>query len=213
MSETMLQRSLSASSLVKQAAAEVQGQQLRAAGRGYGRSGMGAATSDCVTFPSFSTLASSGPGEEKHIHFDEQVKQCIALEVKGDEDEELDSYTILDDDDSDLDDGAVTMQRTHSKWGLPFVLSRKSAPTGNFCAERITIAMLPSTALKYREDTLPLETIAKHNSAKLCPSRSPPSMFIPYEDDVALEGLCGKMVDAVNRAKDIAYVIWNVGWR
>lgn len=210
----MLQRSFSASSLVKQAAAEAQAHQLHAAGQARDRPGMGPATPDCVALPFFLRLASPGPGEEKHIHFDEQVKQCIALEMKGDEEEELDSYTILDDDNSDLDDGAVIMQRTQSKWGLPFVWSRKSALAGNFCVDSRTIAMLPSTTLKYREDTLPLETMVKGNSAKLYPSGSPPSMsYEEDEDDVASEGLLGKMIDAVNRAKDIAYVIWNVGWR
>jgi hypothetical protein len=108
------------------------------------------------------------------------------------------------------------MQRTHSKWGIPFVLSRESAPAGNFCVDSTTIAMLPSTTPKYREDTLPLEVIMKHNSAKICPSRSPLTMFISYEegeDNMVTGGLFGEMVAAVNGAKDIAYVIWNVGWR
>jgi hypothetical protein len=146
-------------------------------------------------------LASPGLGEEKHIHFDERVRQCIALETKGDEDKEIDSYTILGDGDTEC--------------GSPFVLGRRSS-AGNFCVDSITIAMLPSTMLKYREDTLPLKTIAKDNSGKLCLFGSPPSMLIPYredEDNMATEGLLGEIVDAVNRAKDIAYVIWNVGWR
>src|ERR1700712_2430501 len=88
MSEIMLQRSLSASSLLKQAAAAVQAQQCE-------RPGIGRATSDYVSF-AFSTrrpsrentsllssisssgLASPGTGEKKHIHFNEQVEQCIA---------------------------------------------------------------------------------------------------------------------------------------
>jgi hypothetical protein len=46
--------------------------------------------------------------------------------------------------------------------------------------------------------------------------RTPSGMFMPYEedeDDVVSEGLFGKVVDTVNTAKDIAHVIWNVGWR
>jgi hypothetical protein len=41
-----------------------------------------------------------------------------------------------------------------------------------------------------------------------------PGVFIYYEDeeDVASEGLLGKVVDAVNTGKDIAYLIWNAGW-
>jgi len=210
MSETMLQRSLSASSLVKQAPAEVQAQQLHTARRGCNRSDMGLSTSDYVTFPFFSRVAPLRPEEEKHIQFDEQVKQCIALEMEGNEEEELDSDTILDSDNSDLDDTAVIVQRTRSKWGLPFIWSTKSAPGGNICANGVTIAMLPSTTLKYREDTLPLETEVKHNSAKRCPSGSPPSM--DYEEDETSIGLLEKMIYAVNTAKDIAYVIWHVGW-
>lgn len=216
MSETMLQRSLSATSLVKQAAAEVQVQQLHVSRRGYDWSSRGPATSECVTFPSFSIFASPRAAEEKHLQFDEQVKQCIALEMKGDEDEGLDSYNNLDDNDSNLDDRAGIMRRTHSKRGLPFALSRQSIPAGACCAKSITIAMLPSATLKNREDSLPLETMVRHNSVKLYTSRSLPSIFTIYEedeDDVVLEGPFGKMVDTVNRAKDIAYMIWNVGWR
>jgi hypothetical protein len=46
--------------------------------------------------------------------------------------------------------------------------------------------------------------------------RTPSGMFMPYDegdDDMATEGLSGIVVDAVNTAKDMAYVVWNVGWR
>ena len=45
--------------------------------------------------------------------------------------------------------------------------------------------------------------------------RTPSGMFMPYdeEDEYASTGLLGKVVDTVNTAKDIAHVIWNVGWR
>lgn len=47
--------------------------------------------------------------------------------------------------------------------------------------------------------------------------RTPSGMFMPYdeedEEDAAAAGLFGKVVDTVNTAKDIAHVIWNVGWR
>jgi hypothetical protein len=41
-------------------------------------------------------------------------------------------------------------------------------------------------------------------------------MFMPYEEDEdegPNDGLLGRVVDTVNTAKDIAHVIWNVGWR
>ena len=44
--------------------------------------------------------------------------------------------------------------------------------------------------------------------------RTPSGMFMPYdENDHNTTGLLGKVIDTVNTAKDIAHVIWNVGWR
>lgn len=46
--------------------------------------------------------------------------------------------------------------------------------------------------------------------------RTPSGMFMPYEEDedeIVDAGLFGKVIDTVNTAKDIAHVIWNVGWR
>lgn len=46
--------------------------------------------------------------------------------------------------------------------------------------------------------------------------RTTSGMFMPYEedeDDVVAAGLFGKVSDTINTAKDIAHVIWNVGWR
>ena len=241
---------------------------------------------------SSSGLASPGNGEKKHIHFNEQVEQCIALEMKGDDDDEPEAYAIHDYDDSDSDDGGIMMKRSNSKRKLPPLHSKRTTPRQSFSAESKTIAMLPSTTLKYRADTPePPETAMKHsngfwNGSKLSPSpsqetlrpskpsaciilgndededdedmnwqppsafanrkdsvavsqerfqtlqtsgssssltgepsgmrRTPSGMFMPYEedeDDVISEGLFGKVVDTVNTAKDIAHVIWNVGWR
>lgn len=296
MSEIMLQRSLSASSLLKQAAAAVQAQQAS-----VDRPAMGRATSDYVAFPFASrrmsrentsalpSISSSGIEspicEKKHIHFNEQVEQCIALDIKGDDEDEVEVYTA-DTSDSDSDDGAIMMKS--SKRSLPPIGTKRTTPRNDsFNNESKTIAMLPSTTLKYREDTPePQETAMKHGGFwKLSPSpseetlrpskpsrqflladdddddddinwqpptglgnrrdsiavtqermsglqvsgglsaddagpsgmrRTPSGMFMPYEedeDDVVSEGLFGKMVDTVNTAKDIAHVIWNVGWK
>jgi len=302
MSEIMLARSLSSSSLLKQAAAAVQAQQIE----GMVRPGLGRAQSDYVpvSFSSrrmsqddpsrLSSISSSGlespnSSDRKHIHFNEQVEQCIALEMKGDDDEEPEPQHSYDDD-SDSDDGAIMMKRSSSARRLP-PLHRSTTPRPSFSADNKTIAMLPSTTLKYREDSPePIEqsTAMKHsngfwNGSKLSPSpsqetlrpskpstrillgddddddldwqppntflnrkdsmsvtqerfsnlqtsdsssslngepsgmrRTPSGMFMPYEedeDDVVSEGLFGKVVDTVNTAKDIAHVIWNVGWR
>jgi hypothetical protein len=305
--------SKSNSSLLKQAAAAIQTQQFCDAGRRCGQTVIGRASSGCVTFPlsargvssenpSFlhSVLSSgfepTGAGEEKHIHFNEQVEQCIALEMVGDEDEELGSSAIHDYDDSESDDGAIMMKRTNPRSDSPLMSKRKATPLASFSSDSKTIAMLPSTTLKPREAPLEsLETTPKYNNGswnrgklsshlsqealgllkpptlillgnklkdddadidwqppRALPSckdsmaitrersqnlhssgsssslngdppgmrRTPSGMFMPCdedededEDDVVSGGLFGKVVDAVNTAKDMVYVVWNVGWR
>ena len=176
MSELMLQRSISASSLVKQAAAAVQAQQkgcLKKTGR---RPGLDRANTDFVTFPFssrglstdnslFPTAVSSGlvspSGERKHIHFNEQVAQCIAVEIKGDDDEDDIEPEI--NYNSDSDDGAIMMKRTKGKKLRPVLKKTKSHSHSG--GESKTIAMLPSTTLKYREDTPePTESAMKHST-------------------------------------------------
>ena len=85
----------------------------------------------------------------------------------------------------------------------------------------------PPTAFANRKDSVSvtqerfqsLHTSGSSSSLNGEPSgmrRTPSGMFMPYEedeDDVVSEGLFGKVVDTVNTAKDIAHVIWNVGWR
>lgn len=301
----MLQKSISSSSLLKQATAAVQAQQKDGAVR-VTRPILHRAVTDYVTFPFASRMsrentsllpssATSGvisPSERKHIHFDEQVKQCIAVEVKGEEEEEEEGEGHAywnNGDDSDSDDGAIMMKRTNSK-KKPLRLRTK--PKVNTNGESKTIAMLPSTTLKYRADTPePKETAMKHSrgpmrSPHLSPSasqetlrpsrqsgrffvddededdedtdadgdeetsttpvsspvdsfsarksglqrsastnnlvtepagmrRTESGMFMPYEegDGQGNEGIIGRVIDTVNTARDIAHVIWNVGWR
>ncbi|KAK3362102.1 hypothetical protein B0T24DRAFT_104361 [Lasiosphaeria ovina] len=307
MSEIMLQRSLSASSLVKQAAAAVQAQQKGGLKRIGRRPGLERAVTDYITFPFssargssdntnlFPSTTSSGvispSGERRHIHFNEQVAQCIAVEVKGDDDDE-DAGANRFAFDSDSDDGAIMMKRTTSKKLRPVLKKVKSFSVSG--GESKTIAMLPSTTLKYREDTPePTESAMKHStgvfrSPVISPSssqetlrpskksgklfidddddddddeeeeedhgdnidsfsgpstikfgegasglrrtasssslttepvgmrRTASGMFMPFEDgeaDSTNEGLFGRVIDTVNTARDIAHVIWNVGWR
>ncbi|KAI9676507.1 MAG: hypothetical protein M1817_000665 [Caeruleum heppii] len=302
MSEIMLQRSLSASSLLKQAAAAVQAQQTSASSdRICGRPGLGRAASDFVTssvesrsgsgeatssYPSASSsgLQTPSTGEKRRIHFNNKVEQCIAVDVKDGEEEEEDVYNAVnEDDDLSSDDGVVMMKRSNSKAKF----SARTTPRNSFSTESKTIAMLPSTTLKYREDAdapqlpaLDTSRLGRSWSSKLSPSpsqetlrpskpssnfllddeddddmswepsglsesrfdasssrtnpdspqspfgagdhehnglrRTPSGMFMPYEedeDDVVAAGLFGRVVDTVNTAKDIAHVIWNVGWR
>ena len=191
MSEIMLQRSLSSSSLLKQAAAAVQAQKSD----GGLRPGMGRAASDYTGygyFPSrrlsrdypsmLSSISSSGLsspyiGEKLHIHFNEQVEQCISLDMKGDDDDDVDPYAHQYDD-SGSDYGAIMMKGSKMKRRFPPLHAKRTTPRPNFSTERKTIAMLPSTTLKYREDTPePPQTAMKHgnriwNGTKLSPSPS-----------------------------------------
>ena len=46
--------------------------------------------------------------------------------------------------------------------------------------------------------------------------RTASGMFMPYDDneeDYGVDGVMGKVINAVNTAKDILHVVWNVGWR
>ena len=300
----MLQRSISASSLLKQAAAAVQAQQsVIPSDRVCGRPGIGRAASDFITstldsrpasdegtsaLPSASSSGVQTPSTygRRHIHFNNKVEQCIAVDIKEGDEEDEDNYNAIDDtaDDDSSDDGVVMMKRSSSKARL----SNRSTPRNSFSCDSRTIAMLPSTTLKYREDTSDSSGSdsgrlgRSWNSSKLSPSpsqetlrpskpsanfliddedddedmswepsgayanqngsvldhadraaeasnvaddhgehsgglrRTPSGMFMPYEedeDDVVAAGLFGKVVDTVNTAKDIAHVIWNVGWR
>jgi len=308
-SELMLQRSLSTSSLIKQAAAAVQAQENHGVGR-PGRPRMGRAISDYVALPLSSRRVSPGntsliPSSEssgfispsagrKHIHFNEQVAQCIAVDVKGEDEEESEPPPLGHD--SDSDDGAIMMKQTAFKKRRP-LLRRKSS--SNNSAENKTIAMLPSTTLKSRDDSPDAEsgTAMRHSyrSPVLSPSssqetlrpakpsgslflmdeeedeeededepesepvrrsstprpttaldgphkssssglkrttsssgllgagesgamrRTESGMLMPYDEGepaaAANAGIVGRVIDTVNTARDIAHVIWNVGWR
>jgi hypothetical protein len=167
MSEVMLQRSLSTASILKQATAAVKAQETRGMPRLYGRS-----STDYFAYPfasyqlggESSSVASSVKSsriislsfERKHIHFNEQVEQCIAVEAKDNKDMVDDHYGF----DHDLDDG-VMIKRVKTK---KRPVSRRKTLKSKPIAERKTIAMLPPTTLKYRDDTPePRETAMKYS--------------------------------------------------
>ncbi len=294
LSEVMLQRSLSSSSLMKQATDALRAQQCGTRKNGHSRPLLDLEGSDQSTSsildtpgtgapPSVSSSGVQSPNERRHIHFNNKVEQCIAIDTKdGDEDQEDYFHAIHDDDYSDED--VVMMKRVPPKARL----SNRNTPRNSFSNESKTIAMLPSTTLKYRGDTpepakqdsklgggfwgsgatlspspsqetlrpskpsanfllddededadmnwqpskasaerkrsaftnqnklLDTDTALEHEEAGTGMRRTPSGMFMPYEedeDDVMAAGLFGKVVDTVNTAKDIAHVIWNVGWR
>jgi hypothetical protein len=213
MSEVMLQKSISTSSLVKQAASVVQAQQ-EAGGTPFERRRtrpiIGRATSDFVTstIPSWTTsrdptdyfssqstsgLQSPDHADRKHIRFDDKVEQCIAVDCKdGDDDDDYEPWKLHDEDSSE-EDGVVMMKRSRKK--KPMSRSKsKSAAIG----ESKIIAKLPSTTLKYRTDSP--DVTRQHNnnhslgffrSSRLSPSPSqetlrpsnPSTNFLLAEED------------------------------
>jgi len=298
MSEVMLQKSISSSSLLKQATAAIEAEQKGSRCRIPHRPIIKRATTDYMAYPMVSHRGSrfgtspqpsadtsgivSPTTERKHIHFNEQVKQCIAVDVKGDEDEdEPEQSRWAFEDDSESDDGAIMMKSSRSKKSI--VPRRRTPAPPN---DSKTIAMLPSTTLKYRIDSPePRETAMKHSGTPVLSASSsqetlrpskPASLLYPYDEEDGFdmemggqapisspvdssagafyrqssfhrssssdsfldapqgmrrtesgmlmpvdedgnvqsgqEGIIGRVIDTVNTAKDIAHVIWNVGW-
>lgn len=293
----MLQRSLSTASLVKQAAAAVHAQEYRSAMRrpqvnrantdyislSFSSRRMSQESSSAAATSTDSSSIASPNTERRHIHFNEQVEQCIAVDVKGDDADDVDVDMDLYGDESDSDDG-VMMKRVRSK-RRP---STKKRTQKKMNAEGKIIAMLPSTTLKYQGEDSPdsQDSAMKHStrasrSPVLSPSssqetlrpsksstrfffdededdddlapeiqmptmgwlsppseggasglhrstssnslldepagmrRTPSGMFMPCEETETSpgEGIFGRVIDTVNTARDIAHVIWNVGWR
>lgn len=209
----MLQKSLSTSSLVKQAADRVQAQ-----GRYVRRSGTSLDLVDSKMqseTPSrdhgdyFTSKTASSGGtpceaqEKRHIRFDERVEQCIAVDCKDpspdleeEESEEEEDQTHSPGSDSSSDDGIVMMKRKKR----PGQKKRKShGSRSSSTSGRKIIETLPATTLKYRTDSPDITAEAQHhtfgrswNTSKLSPSPSqetlrpahPSSNFlIPHDDD------------------------------
>ncbi|PWY74988.1 hypothetical protein BO70DRAFT_99157 [Aspergillus heteromorphus CBS 117.55] len=281
-SETILQRSLSQHTLLQHAGAILKAQEAET---NRNRPTFQRCTSDIgqvLDNPSTAligvsahgttataTTSSSGigsPSERRHIHFNNEVVQCIAVEAK----EESDEWPATHDGPSE--DGVVMMKHIHSETSI----SDKSMSRGGFSSENKTIAPLPSTTLKYKRDTpepptisimdrwssyfstssLPSSAYAKSiqpsanflldeddndlafdwepSRASRSPVNSSHPWFVNPEDDEELDRyysmspgmstaheveelssstILDRVTDTVNTAKDIAHVIWNVGWR
>ncbi|KAF1944082.1 hypothetical protein EJ02DRAFT_372207 [Clathrospora elynae] len=171
MSEAMLQRSLSSSSLVQQAAESVQAQQktgvtleLRRPRPITGRVTPDFSTSSTISrgllwegtdyFSSKSTSGLQTPehGEKRHIRFDDKVEQCIAVECKDGDDDEDDynhnPWAKHHEEESSSDEGVVMMKRSRRRRPLS-----RTASTTSISSDNKTIAKLPSTTLKYRTDS------------------------------------------------------------
>lgn len=283
-SETILQRSLSQHTLLQHAGAILKAQEAalsrsRSPGHHYAANiGHSLKAPDELSLGSLAntpTNTSSGigsPGERRHIHFNDEVVQCIAVEAKGDEDDgEWPTHTGQD---LVADEGVVVMKQIFPQVSE----AEKGSSRTNSTGDNKTIAPLPSTTLKYRGDTpeppagslldpwtghLPVsssslkthrfsdpsadffldEDVYDGNGNDFYPNwessqssfgsainQSRP-WFVNAEDEEELSshgrspsasadeseqtgtGLVDRIVDTVNTARDIAHVIWNVGWR
>jgi hypothetical protein len=181
MSEMMLQKSLSASSLVREAALVVQAQQNLTPTTRLPRLDRRASDYTCDTFSTRSTLSRDGTDyfssrdtsglqtpfdqiEKRHIRFDDKVEQCIAVEVKDgefeeDDDGETDLSSTTQDDEDSSDEGVMMMRRAkkHKQKG-----SRNSSRRNSVTDTKI-IAKLPSTTLKYRTDSPGMSEMPSHS--------------------------------------------------
>ena len=215
-SELMLQKSLSSSSLVKQAAASVQAQQwghfenrvpqapvFRRSTSDFGPSEISSLSisrenTECISSSSTSGLHSPS-GERKRIRFDEKVEQRIAVDIKEGEDD--------DDDDEDGDEWATQIGDYSSDDDGIVLKSSKTRRTSlirhsrsNSSSESRTIAKLPDTTLKCRTEAqnllaLPSSPIqSRWTSGQLSPSPSQETIrptrgrnfILEDEDDASL---------------------------
>lgn len=158
LSEIMLQRSISSSTLMKQATDALRAQHSadrmprrpslkdRAASDFVvsSRSVSQRASRSTTGLPSGSTSGPQTPCTKRHIHFNNKVEQCIAINKCSD-----DYYCALSDGSSSDEDllmmKSVSNGKTKPGYGR--------TPRNSFSSESKTIAMLPSTTLKYRGDT------------------------------------------------------------
>jgi hypothetical protein len=218
MSEAMLQKSLSSSSLLQQAAESVQAQQttgvtleLRRPRPIIGRAtptdfptsstmsrGLLWEGTDYFSSKSTSGLQTPDHGEKRHIRFDDNVEQCIAVECKDADDQEDDyNHNPWAKNDSSSDEGVVMMKRSRRKKPLS-----RTASTASISTDNKTIAKLPSTTLKYKTDspgvtvTQPSHSLSSWKARGLSPSPSaetlkpsnPSRNFLLEEDDDESEG-------------------------
>jgi hypothetical protein len=195
MSEVMLQRSISASSLLKQAAASIEAQGRRSVlkkshERTYSDFVPGAnsevpSRDQIDYFTSRSTSATETPSEcreKRHIRFDDKVEQCIAVDCKRvdeDDDEAIESETTGATSSDSEDDGMVMMKRLRRPAARRGTCSVGLGSRNNSHSNLKTIETLPATTLKYKrepdEETeqKPTSGLARSwSSTKLSPSAS-----------------------------------------
>jgi hypothetical protein len=151
MSKMMLQRPLSASSLLREAVAALndpnteKAKPFSANAQNSFNLGLPSIDSTALELTTSSGLISANNDKTLNVHFDERVEQFIALESTDGE-----AYP-LDNNDSDPEDGWLMMKRSNSqkKWPL---LSNRSKSKAKFDDKGKTITILPSIRIKDEED-------------------------------------------------------------
>ncbi|KAH7145992.1 hypothetical protein EDB81DRAFT_483257 [Dactylonectria macrodidyma] len=172
--EIMLRRPLSPSSLLKQTAPVVRAQETNYQGSTRHSPSRAAVTGYVMSSRQMSRNASSmlsssasgvlSPGiERKHIRFNDKVEQCIVLNGNGDDDDNINSepYSHIDSDDG------LTMKRLRPRKQAPLVRRKSTNDKNPFTSDGKTIAMLPSTTLNHRGDTLEDSEEAMKHSIRL----------------------------------------------
>ena len=273
LSEAMLRRSISSSTLVQQAVDSLVSQSPSSNTVGsitssrtnlsdYGRQirHINHISIDSPLAFTISSPPSSGaqsPYQQRHIHFSEMVEQCIAINQDV---EEIEFHRYEEEEESEEEFLMMVSERGKERR----LSSRSITPRSSFSVggeeKARTIAMLAPTTLRgdtpEPDATRPMLTRSSSQET-LKPSqsetnyawddtdevglswqpspdsavdlqdedeemqlkglrRTPSGMFMPYDEDgdeYASAGVFGRVIDTINTAKDIAHVVWNVGWR
>jgi len=197
MSEVMLQRSISASSLLKQAAASIEAQGRRSVlkkshERTYsdfvpGTNSEIPSRDQIDYFTSQSTSGTETPSEcreKRHIRFADKVEQCIAVDCKrvdedDDDDEAIESETTGATSSDSEDDGMVMMKRLRRPAARRGTSSVGLGSRNGSHSNLKTIETLPATTLKYKREVdeeaeqKPASGLTRSwSSSKLSPSAS-----------------------------------------
>lgn len=197
MSEVMLQRSISASSLLKQAAASIEAQGRRSVlKKSHERTFsdfVPGANSEVPSrdqmdyFTSKTTSGTETPSEcreKRHIRFADRVEQCIAVDCKRideDDEEAIESESAGNSTSDSEDDGMVMMKRLRRPIARRGTSGAGMAGSRNGSHSNLkTIETLPSTTLKYKreaeeerqEPAQPSGLSRSWSSSRLSPSAS-----------------------------------------
>ena len=114
---------------------------------------------------SASAITSPSWSEEKHIHFNEQVEQSLALDDTDNDDKVASLRARSNGHNRDSDDGAVMVKSTHSNRKFQVRSGSDATPHNSCNVHSKTITMLPSIRLKNMEGTpQPLETVTKRSN-------------------------------------------------